>query len=129
MHRTWIALGALLGGLALGAGAFGAHALRERLGGDALEWWKTAAHYQLVHAVALMVVGVLRERRVSCALTAAGIAFAGGTVLFSGSLFAMALSGVRWLGAITPFGGGGLLVGWGSLLVFALRRPPPPSQT
>src|SRR6266540_3657108 len=115
MDRVFITLGALSAFLAVAAGAFGAHALRERLSGSALDTFQTGAQYQMYHALALLAVGVLLARFSidgSTWLSAAGWLFVAGTVLFSGSLYLLALSDVRWLGAITPLGGLAFLVGW-----------------
>lgn len=110
------ALGALLGALAVAMGAFGAHGLKARLSPEALAWWKTGAEYHLVHALALVAVGLaglLAPARVRPrALTVAGTAILLGVVVFAGSLYAMALSDLRWLGAVTPFGGTAFIVGW-----------------
>jgi uncharacterized membrane protein YgdD (TMEM256/DUF423 family) len=113
----WIALGALSGLISVAAGAFGAHALKGRLPADLLVIFETAARYQMYHALALVLVGVLALRgglpeRVSAPLQLAGALFVVGTVLFSGSLYVLSLSGQRWLGAITPLGGLAFLAGW-----------------
>jgi uncharacterized membrane protein YgdD (TMEM256/DUF423 family) len=124
--RLLLALSAANGFAAVGLGAFGAHALRARFEGTAdgarrLEWWHTAASYHLVHAVALGVVALAAERLTRGAALVAGWAFVAGMLLFSGSLYALSLSGVRALGAVTPFGGIAFLIGWGSLLWAALK--------
>lgn len=124
MARRTLVLAAVLGGLAVLTGAFGAHGLRERLSPEALAWWKTAVEYHLAHALALLVTGLLAERAPSRALAVAAVAFAVGVLLFSGSLYALAWTGVRALGAVTPFGGLAFLVGWGALAVAAARRRP-----
>jgi uncharacterized membrane protein YgdD (TMEM256/DUF423 family) len=124
MVRNWSFLGAAFGAVAVATGAFGAHGLKDHLSAEALAWWQTAAPYQLAHALALVAVGLVAERRPSKAIDVAGAAFALGIVLFSGSLYALALSGVRALGAITPIGGVLLLAGWVALAV-ATRRPRP----
>jgi uncharacterized membrane protein YgdD (TMEM256/DUF423 family) len=112
MDRTFGTLGALSALLAVGAGAFGAHALRQRLPPDLLAVFETAARYQMYHALALLFVAVAAARGGGQALDLAGWLFLAGTVLFSGSLYVLALSGIRWLGAITPLGGLALLLGW-----------------
>jgi uncharacterized membrane protein YgdD (TMEM256/DUF423 family) len=116
-------LGALSGFFAVAAGAFGAHALRARLTPDLLAVFETGARYQMYHALALVVTGVLAERWQVPQPVWAGWLFVAGTVLFSGSLYALALSGERWLGAITPFGGIAFLAGWGFLAWAALSHP------
>jgi uncharacterized membrane protein YgdD (TMEM256/DUF423 family) len=108
----WLVLGALNAFLAVAAGAFGAHGLRARLSAELLTIFETGARYHMYHALGLMAVGLLGHLRPSGLLTAAGWAMCAGILLFSGSLYALALSGVRALGAITPLGGLGFLVGW-----------------
>lgn len=115
--------GALLGLLGVAAGAFGAHGLKGSLTPARLANWDTAAHYQLIHALALIAVASLAARAPSRATLVAGWAFFVGVLLFSGSLYALALSDVLLLGAVTPFGGVGFLVGWGAL-AFAFARAP-----
>jgi uncharacterized membrane protein YgdD (TMEM256/DUF423 family) len=109
---AWGVLGALSGFLAVAAGAFGAHALRESMPPDRLAVFETAARYQLVHALALIATAWAAERRPSLAATLAGALFVAGTLLFSASLYALAWSGLRAWGAVTPFGGLCLLGGW-----------------
>jgi uncharacterized membrane protein YgdD (TMEM256/DUF423 family) len=124
MYRPFIALAAALGFLAVALGAFGAHGLSARLAGlsdgaQRLDWWKTAANYHLAHALAVgLAAGVCGETRAG---RWACVAFALGIVLFSGSLYTMTLSGLRWLGAVTPLGGLLLLAGWILLGWAALR--------
>ena len=122
----WLRLGAILGGLAVACGAFAAHGLEKTLNQRGLDLFETAARYQMYHALALVAVGLLAgagpPRR---ELTLAGWAFFAGTLLFSGSLYALALSGVRWLGAITSIGGVLFLVGWAAL---AANRPGPDTK-
>jgi uncharacterized membrane protein YgdD (TMEM256/DUF423 family) len=121
VNRRWVAIGAVSAAIAVAAGAFGAHALKARLAPEALAVWDTAARYQIVHALALLAVAQAAEAWRSRLAHAAGWAFVLGTLLFSGSLYALALSGVRGLGAITPLGGVAFLVGWGCLAAAALR--------
>jgi len=113
--KLWMTIGALYGFLGVALGAFGAHGLRARLSADALAIWKTAVDYQFYHALALLLVGLWAMQQPARALNVAGTCFALGVVLFSGSLYALALSGVRVLGAITPLGGLLFLCGWLSL--------------
>ena len=120
--RVWLAAGALLGLLAVVAGAAGTHALRDALDADALRVFETAARFQMYHALALLAVGLLAIRRRSLALNVAGALFALGTLLFSGSLYALALSGVGVLGAVAPVGGVCLMAGWAALALAALWR-------
>jgi uncharacterized membrane protein YgdD (TMEM256/DUF423 family) len=112
MDRLFFMLGAASGFVAVAAGAFGAHALRARLAPDLLAVFETAARYQMYHALALLAVAWVASRWPGPLPQWAGWLFVGGMVLFSGSLYALALSGVRWLGAITPLGGAAFLAGW-----------------
>ena len=111
----WLTLSGISGFLAVALGAFGAHGLQARLDGVAdgakrLSWWQTAAHYHLLHALALAVVAFAITRAPQARFAGDGFCF--GTLLFSGSLYAMALGGPRWLGAVTPLGGLAFLAGW-----------------
>ena len=119
MARIWFLCGALLGGLGVTAGAFGAHGLKAHFeaNGQAANW-ETAARYALFHALATVAVGTLAAVRPAPGLTAAGWCFLVGTAIFSGCLFALAVSGVKMLGAIVPIGGVLLIVGW-MLLAYA----------
>lgn len=127
MNRTHLLrTGALLGALGVAAGAFGAHGLRAMLEPRDLEIYETAVRYQLVHALALVACAALpeRTRRVSVA----GWCFLLGVIVFSGSLYVLVLTGTRWLGAITPFGGAGLIAGWVVLSTAAIGRAPSRDQ-
>lgn len=121
MVRVFLAIAAILAGLAVAAGAFASHALRDKLSDRALEIFETASRYQMYHALALLLVAVLLTQVAipSTLLNAAGYAFLAGIVLFSGSLYALSLSGVKWLGAITPLGGVAFLIGWGCVAAAA----------
>lgn len=121
--KLFLALGATYGLLGVALGAFGAHGLRNRLSPELLAAWKTGVEYQFYHAFALLAVGWMLRSLGSSALQLAGLSFAIGVLLFSGSLYALALSGIRGLGAITPLGGLLFLVGWASLMVAVLRQP------
>ena len=126
--RNIIAVGAVSAGLAVGLGAFGAHVLEDRVPADLLEIYETGALYHFFHSLGMIAVGLLalhgsdsgvndgaaRQLRWSAALMLTGI------VLFSGSLYTMALTGVRWLGAVTPLGGVSFLVAWALLAWGAL---------
>lgn len=109
--RFWAMAGAANAFLAVAAGAFGAHGLRSRVSGRMLEVFETGARYQMFHALGLLAVAWLASQREGVA-NAAGGAMLAGVVLFSGSLYAMALTGVTKLGMVTPIGGVGFLVGW-----------------
>lgn len=119
--RVWLLIGSVYGFIAVALGAFGAHALKEKLPPEMLAVWRTAVEYQFYHALALLLVGVLSRQLQSTSLNAVGLCFAAGVLLFSGSLYALALSGVRGLGAVTPFGGILFLTGWALLLWTAAR--------
>lgn len=120
--RSIIAVASAFGFLGVALGAFGAHALRARLAPELLAVYQTGVQYHLVHAVALLAVGVWRERGGPALAATAAQLFAAGIVLFSGSLYALAASGVRVFGAITPFGGAAFLAGWVLLFWAAWRR-------
>jgi uncharacterized membrane protein YgdD (TMEM256/DUF423 family) len=120
MHsRTWILTGSLLAFATVALGAWGAHALRATLGPERLEVYEVATRYAMYHSLALVLLGI-RDRRGRLA-AAAGVCFLAGIALFSGSLYALALTGIRGLGAVTPFGGLAFLAGWACLAGSALR--------
>jgi uncharacterized membrane protein YgdD (TMEM256/DUF423 family) len=121
MDRVFLALGAASAFISVAAGAFGAHALKSRLSPELLVTFETGARYELYHALGLVAVAWAWSRWPGGAVTAAGWLFVAGSVLFSGSLYALALSGVRALGAVTPFGGLAFLAGWALLAWAALR--------
>jgi uncharacterized membrane protein YgdD (TMEM256/DUF423 family) len=120
--RIFLMLGAILGGLAVASGAFASHALSARLTERAVEIFETASRYQMYHALALLAVGLWLSRvdEGRSLLVTAGVSYLLGILLFSGSLYALSLSGVKGLGAITPLGGLAFLVGWGCLAIAAL---------
>jgi len=120
MDRTFLLLGALAGFVGVMFGAFGAHALRNRLSPEMLAVFETGVRYQMYHAFALLVVAAAAARFDGWLVRAAGWAFSAGIVLFSGSLYALALTGVTMLGAITPIGGLAFLVGWALLIAVAI---------
>jgi uncharacterized membrane protein YgdD (TMEM256/DUF423 family) len=113
---NWIFLGALGGALAVVAGAFGAHGLADRLGPRELQLWETASRYLMYGSFALLGVGLFGAQRTRPGINAAGWCLLAGSVIFSGTVFGLALGGPRWLGAITPIGGTLLIVGF---LIFA----------
>src|SRR3954471_2602469 len=123
MDMTFLLVGSLLGFLGVAAGAFGAHGLRSRLSVDMLAVFETAVRYQMYHVFAILLVAAAIGRLGDARLLAlAGWFFVAGIVLFSGSLYALALTGVTTLGAITPIGGLAFLVGWACLAIFAAAR-------
>jgi uncharacterized membrane protein YgdD (TMEM256/DUF423 family) len=126
MTRLWMFSGAILGGLAVAAGSFGAHGLKQVLEATGrTDNWETAVRYGFYHAVALLVVGLAAAQPQAAGsrglLAAAGWSFLAGTLIFSGCLAALAVSGVRILGAIVPVGGVLFLVGWALLAAAAAR--------
>lgn len=120
--RFPVVAGALLAGSGVVLGALGAHGLRARLDAQALLGWETAVHYQLVHAVALLALAALVEPLGRPAWLGRGMALlAAGVVLFSGSLYLLALGGPALLGPVTPVGGALMILGWVGVLVAVLR--------
>lgn len=115
MTRHSMTIATVLGFLAVAAGAFGAHALRQRLDADMLAVYQTAVRYQMWHALALLLTGLLLDRDRRPGLRVAAWGYLAGIVLFSGSLYALTLSGVKAWGAVTPFGGIAFLIGWAAL--------------
>jgi len=121
MGRNWIIWAAIHGFMSVACGAFGAHGLRERVEPPDLTIFETGARYQMYHALALLAVAWLAARQGGATIQAAGWFFALGTCVFSGSLYLLVLFNQRWLGAITPIGGVGLLVGWALLGIAAIN--------
>ena len=121
MDRLFFSIGALSALISVAAGAFGAHALRARLSPEYLATFETAVRYQMYHALGLLAVAWAVARWPGALLQWAGLLFLAGTVLFSGSLYVLALTGTGWLGAITPFGGIAFLAGWLCLFLSARR--------
>ena len=123
MDRTFLLIGSVFGFLGVAFGAFGAHALKTRLTPEMLAVFETGVRYQMYHAFAILIVaaaiGHIGDAQL---LSMAGWSFAAGVLIFSGSLYALALSGVGILGAITPIGGLLFLIGWGCLAFFAAAR-------
>jgi uncharacterized membrane protein YgdD (TMEM256/DUF423 family) len=121
MERTWFVLGSLLAAAAVAAGAFGAHGLKDRLSTDDLDTFQTAARYHMYHALALFAVAYAVERFGGGLVSASGWLFLAGILLFFGSLYLLALSGIKMLGTVAPIGGVCLLAGWGCLAISAWR--------
>lgn len=119
--RIWLVLGAVNAFISVAAGAFGSHGLKRVLTPDMLDVFRTGATYQMYHSLALVLLGLFVQSRPSGVADAAGYAFTAGIVLFSGSLYALSLSGVKVLGAITPFGGLAFLTGWICFAIAAWR--------
>ncbi|WP_293125549.1 DUF423 domain-containing protein [Microcoleus sp. bin38.metabat.b11b12b14.051] len=120
--RIFIAAAAVFGGLSVAGGAFASHALKNQLSDRALAIFETGARYQMYHALALLLVALLLNslQESQTFFAAAGWAFIAGTIVFSGSLYALSLTDIKWLGAITPLGGVAFIFGWGCLAIAAL---------
>ena len=119
MDRTFLLLGAIFGFLGVALGAFGAHGLRGRLSPEMLAVFETAVRYQMYHTLALLITGLVMARTDGWLFHLAGWCFVAGILIFSGSLYALALTGVTVLGAITPIGGLAFLAGWACLAIAA----------
>ena len=122
MAKFFLAIAPILAGIAVAAGAFAAHALKSKLPENALEIFETGVRYQMYHALGLLLIGILLLIAPSghTLMTVAGVAFLAGIALFSGSLYGLSLTGLKWLGPITPLGGVAFMVGWGCLAIAAL---------
>lgn len=123
MAKVFLVIAALSGFLAVALGAFGAHALKDKLSPDLMAVFQTAVQYQFYHTVALLAVAILMLKLPQqSALLVSGSCFVIGLLFFSGSLYAMAFSGLRWLGAITPLGGLAFLLAWLALAWFGIKQ-------
>lgn len=122
MQRFLLSFAALSGFAAVALGAFAAHGLKQHLSIESLVTFRTGVDYQMYHALALLMVALLFTQQQTSWLKVSGIAFVVGSVLFSGSLYALALGAPRILGIITPFGGLSFLIGWAALAIHAYRR-------
>lgn len=120
VDRTFLLVGAVAAFIGVGFGAFGAHGLRGRLPPEMIAVFETGVRYQMYHALAILIAALAVPHVAGRLVRVAGWLFAAGIVLFSGSLYALALSGVSTLGAITPLGGLAFLAGWACLIVAAL---------
>jgi uncharacterized membrane protein YgdD (TMEM256/DUF423 family) len=121
MDRFFFAAGSLLALFAVALGAFAAHALKLRLSPDMLNVFETAVRYHMYHALALLAVAWATSRWPDSSAPLAGWSFIFGVIVFSGSLYILSLTGIRWLGAITPIGGVAFLIGW-AILIWAAAR-------
>lgn len=123
MNRTFVSLGALLAAIGVALGAFGTHALKDRLDAKAMETWHTAVQYHVIHAVALVMVGLICSHADTKAVRASGWMFATGILIFGGTLYAYALTSMVGFAMVTPLGGLAFILGW-LCLAFGLPRTP-----
>lgn len=121
MDRLFLAMGAFSALMSVTAGAFGTHALRTRLSPEMLNVFEIGVRYQMYHSIALIAVAWVYTRWSTTLVSVSGFLFILGIILFSGSLYLLSLTGIKWLGAITPLGGLALLSGWACLIWVALR--------
>ena len=119
--RSILCLGALILAVGVGLGAFGAHALRAMVDASALATWHTAVLYQLLHGLGLLLIAALSSQLNPVWQSRSAIFMLAGVLIFSGSLYILVLSGVKWLGAITPIGGVAMILAWLFLAIAALR--------
>ena len=122
MSKTIIISAAILLALAVAIGAFGAHALKEKLTSDLLDIYKTGVQYHFYHALGLLLIGVLSLHMPSTLLNWSALLLGLGIVIFSGSLYVLAITGIRWIGAITPIGGLRFIAGWILLFLAMLKK-------
>jgi uncharacterized membrane protein YgdD (TMEM256/DUF423 family) len=123
VDRVFFVVGCVSAAVAVTLGAFGAHGLRQRVVPDMLLTFEIGVRYHMYHALALLAVALAAARWPAPSIVAAGWLFIAGTVIFSGTLYVLALSGARWLGAITPLGGAAFIVGWLALAWGVWSRP------
>ena len=119
--KLFLSIGSVSGALAVMLGAFGAHGLKVKLTAEMMAVYKTAVEYQFYHTLALLAVGILALHNQPKSLTASGWLFTAGILVFSGSLYALSMSGIKWLGAITPIGGLCFIAGWVLLAIAVLK--------
>ena len=127
-YKLWLVTGAVFGALSVACGAFGAHGLKQSLNREQLEIWETAARYQMYQGLGLLAVGLLAMRHCRAPIHCAGATMAVGSLIFSGCLYALVLTGQRWLGAVVPIGGVLMIVGWICLAIAAFRHGEAPSD-
>mgnify|MGYP000688734389 CR=1 FL=1 len=120
-HIIWIIIGSALAALAVAIGAFGAHGLKSRVSADDLVIFETGVRYQMYHSLALILLGLIGVNFQSNIVQLPAILFLAGIIIFSGTLYLIPLTGLRWFGAITPIGGTALILGW-IVLIFNLIR-------
>lgn len=122
MNKIPLLLAAILLVLAVIFGAFGAHALKDKLSIEMLQTYNTAVDYHFYHALGLLLVGVLATQMPSALLNWSAACLTVGVLIFSGSLYVLAITGIKWLGAITPIGGLGFIAGWVLLFIAVLKK-------
>ena len=115
-HITWIIIGSVLAALAVSIGAFGAHGLKSKVSSEDLVIFETGVRYQMYHSLGLILIGILGFHYPSNIIQFPAILFLIGIIIFSGTLYLIPLTGLRWLGAITPIGGTALILGWVALV-------------
>jgi len=125
LHKFFFSTGAISAGIAVIAGAFGAHMLEGALSADALDTYSTAVRYQMYHSLGLLAIAWALTRWQSKYARISGWLFIGGILIFSGSLYILSLTGISWFGAITPLGGLAFIVGWALLTLSAIRTNRP----
>ncbi|MDM3870866.1 DUF423 domain-containing protein [Porticoccus sp. W117] len=125
MQRKWLAIAAASGFTAVALGAFGSHGLKQSFTAYQLDIWHTAVQYQMFHTLALLALAAMGHTLCRRMVAAAGWVFTAGIVVFCGSLYLLAFTGIKWLGAITPIGGLAFLAAWVLLLVAAFRKNRP----
>jgi uncharacterized membrane protein YgdD (TMEM256/DUF423 family) len=122
MAKTILMTASILLALAVALGAFGAHGLKSQLSTDMLQTWKTGVDYHFYHGLGLLLIGILAVSYPSELVKWSAILLTAGIVLFSGSLYALAISGIKWLGAITPLGGLSFIAGWVLLFLAVWKK-------
>ncbi|MCX7088274.1 MAG: DUF423 domain-containing protein [Methylococcales bacterium] len=124
MHSLFLLFGALAAFTGVGLGAFGAHGLKAILSPEMLDVYKTGVNYQMWHALGLLIIALIQQHApTSKLLYWAGCLMASGIVLFSGSLYCLAIMNIKWLGMITPLGGLAFLIAWLLIIIFATKKP------
>jgi uncharacterized membrane protein YgdD (TMEM256/DUF423 family) len=124
MNKTFLIIGAVLMALGVGLGAFGAHALKQKLSVEMMAVYKTAVEYHFYHALGLILIGILYQLYPSKMIVASGWVVFLGVVLFSGSLYFLSITDIKWIGAITPIGGVAFIAGWVLLVIGIIKYSP-----
>jgi uncharacterized membrane protein YgdD (TMEM256/DUF423 family) len=124
MNKTFLIIGAVLMALGVGLGAFGAHALKQKLSAEMMTVYKTAVEYHFYHALGLILIGILYQLYPSKMVMTSGWVVFLGVILFSGSLYVLSITGIKWIGAITPIGGVAFIAGWVLLVIGIIKYSP-----